>query len=146
MTKTRIALITKDKYWLKPKKKPKTERQKLKDKLDKLFSVIIRSKGHCERCGKTEYLNCHHIFSRSNLSVRWNLDNGVCLNAGWHTLQKNSAHKNPIEFINWIKGQRGVEWYENLRIKANQIKKWTIPELKEKVKAFQEMIKQFEED
>lgn len=142
MTKTRIALITKNKNWLKPKRKPKTERQKLKDQLDKLWAILVKQRAgyKCERSEKIAYLNSHHVFSKSNLSVRWDLDNGVCLNAGWHTLQTNSAHKNPIEFINWIKGQRGVEWYKNLRIKANQIKKWTIPELRELLEEFKKEI------
>ena len=142
MTKTRIALITKNKNWLKPKRKPKTERQKLKDQLDKLWAILVKQRAgyKCERSEKIAYLNSHHVFSKSNLSVRWDLDNGVCLNAGWHTLQTNSAHKNPIEFINWIKGQRGVEWYKNLRIKANQIKKWTIPELRELLERFKKEI------
>jgi len=144
MTRTRIGLITTNKWWLKLKeKKPKTERQKLKDQLDKLWAILVKQRAgyKCERSGKIAYLNSHHVFSKSNLSVRWDLDNGVCLNAGWHTLQTNSAHKNPIEFINWIKDQRGVEWYENLRIKANQIKKWTIPELEALVEEFQKEIK-----
>lgn len=142
MTRTRIALITTNKWWLKPKKKPKTERRKLRDQSDKLWAILVKQRAgyKCERSGKTVYLNSHHVFSKSNLSVRWDLDNGVCLNAGWHTLQTNSAHKNPIEFINWIKDQRGIEWYENLRIKANQIKKWTIPELRELLERFKKEI------
>ena len=131
------------KDWL-PKKKKKSSRKKLKDNLDVLWAELVKKRAgyKCERSGKTGYLNSHHIFSRSNLSVRWDLDNGVCLNAGWHTLQTDSAHKNPIEFINWIRDRRGVKWYEEMRIKANRVYKWTIPELEELIKKFREEIKE----
>ncbi|GAG32481.1 unnamed protein product, partial [marine sediment metagenome] len=87
------------------------------------------------------YLNTHHIFSRSNLSVRWDLNNGVCLCSGHHTLNNNSAHKAPTEFVEWMKEIWDIEWYNNLRVKANTIKKWTIPELESLVKEFKKEIK-----
>jgi len=133
--------------WRKAVKKAKTERKKLRDQLDKLWAILVKLQagGKCEKCGAIEHLNSHHIFSRSNLSVRWYLGNGICLTAGWHILKKESVHKSPIEFIEWLKQERGIEWYNNLRLKANQVKKWTIVEMKEKVKEFQEEIKKFQE-
>ena len=134
--------------WRKAVKKAKTERRKLRDQLDKLWAEIVkqRARSVCEykTCKKTDYLNSHHIFGRSNLSVRWNLDNGVCLCPGHHTFNNYSAHKAPIWFIEWIKKQRGIEWYENLRKKANQVKKWTIPELRELVEEFKKEVKEYE--
>ena len=130
--------------WHKAVKKAKTERRKLRDQLDKLWSEIVKQRAGnvCEykTCSKTAYLNAHHIFGRSNLSVRWDLDNGVCLCPKHHTLGNWSAHKSPIEFIEWLKQRRGNEWYEDLRKKANTVKKWTIPELREKVKEFKKEI------
>jgi len=133
----------KKKNWKKACKKAKTTRRKLRDQLDKLWAEIVKQRaGHkCEYCGKTTYLNTHHIFSRSNLSVRWDLDNGSCLCSGHHTLNTWSAHKSPIEFIEWIMDKRGYLWYTDLRKQANQIKKWTIPELKELVEEFKKEIK-----
>ena len=128
--------------WRKAVKKAKTKRRKLRDQLDKLWAEIVKQRAgyKCERerCDKTTF-NSHHIFSRSNLSVRWDLDNGVCLCSGHHTLNTYSAHKAPIWFIDWLKKERGIEWYENLIVKANQVKKWTIPELEELVKEFKEI-------
>jgi len=119
------------KDWLPKKKKKKSNRKTLRKQLDKIWAEVVKQRAgnKCERSGKTTYLNSHHIFSRSNLSVRWNLDNGICLNAGWHTLQKESVHKSPIEFIEWLKKERGDKWYNELRLKANQVKKWTDREL-----------------
>ena len=142
---TRIVQIGKSLKPWQPKKKKKKYKEKvtkttlekqsrksIRKELDELWAELVKKRAgyKCERSGKTRYLNSHHIFSRSNLSVRWDLDNGVCLNAGWHTLQTNSAHKAPIEFIEWIKDKRGEKWYQELRIKANQIKKWSTPELR----------------
>lgn len=80
----------------------------------------------CEKCGKPNGLNSHHIYSRSKLSTRWDTDNGVCLCVAHHTLSSSfSAHKTPAEFIEWIKERRGEEWYMSLRRKANAVQKKT---------------------
>lgn len=87
-------------------------------------AVKQRAGFKCEYCGKTENLNAHHIFSRSNHSVRWDIDNGVCLCVSHHVFNSQfSAHKTPLEFIFWIKDKRGVEWYDNLRAKAKKTTK-----------------------
>jgi len=96
--------------WHKAVKKAKTERRKLRDQLDKLWSEIVKQRAGnvCEykTCSKTAHLNAHHIFGRGNLSVRWDLDNGVCLCVGHHTFGRWSAHKAPIWFIEWISKYR----------------------------------------
>lgn len=91
--------------------------------LDTLWSEIIklRAGNKCEYCGKTTYLNSHHIFSRSNMSVRWDLENGVCLCAGHHMLSNFSAHKSPLEFAEWLRETRGEEWYTKLRKLAKSV-------------------------
>lgn len=98
------------------KQKPK------KKTLDELWSKIVKDRAgnKCEYCGKTEYLNSHHIFSRSNHSVRWDVENGVCLCAGHHVLSSFSAHKAPLEFAEWLKETRGEGWYDELRRKAKK--------------------------
>lgn len=76
----------------------------------------------CEYCGRPDTLNAHHIFSRSRKSVRWDLDNGVCLCVSHHIFSsKFSAHKTPTEFVEWIKKYRGEDWYNRLRRKANTL-------------------------
>lgn len=77
----------------------------------------------CEYCGKTIHLNSHHIFSRRNKATRYDVNNGICLDAGRHTLSSVfSAHLTPVEFVEWVKEYRGIEWYEELRRKAKSIK------------------------
>jgi len=127
-----VAIGAKAEDWLKKKKK-KSNRKILRKQLDKIWAEVVKKRANniCEykTCKKTTYLNTHHIFSRSNLSVRWSLGNGVCLCSGHHTLTNESAHKSPIEFIEWLKKERGDQWYNKLRLKANQVKKWTDVEL-----------------
>ena len=112
----------------------KTKRRKLIDKLDKLWSDKVKSVGKCDYCGKTSYLNSHHIFSRSNYSVRWDLDNGICLCSGHHTLSSSfSAHKSPAEFTIYIIEKRGQEWFDSLRSKANNVVKYSDSDLQEMI-------------
>ena len=102
------------------------KRKTLKNKLDTVFSLKIRERGRCERCGTTERLQCSHIFSRSNLSVRWDEDNAFCLCSGCHIFW---WHKNPIEAGEFTREKLGEEKYKILRAKAQAIKKWTDLEL-----------------
>ena len=96
-------------------KKPKQEG------LDDLWSKAVKALAgnKCEYCGKVTGLNSHHVFSRSNNRVRWDTDNGVCVCVLHHVFGLFSAHKSPIEFVEWIKEARGVGWYEKLRAKAS---------------------------
>jgi len=134
------------------RKRKKSPRALLVKELDNLWSVLVKLKANnkCEMCGKLngqgrgQALNAHHIFGRSNYSVRWDEENGVCLTAGNHTLTIHSAHKAPAEFIEFMKKKRGIKWYNDLRVKANMIKKWAIPELQEKKKELTKEIKKEE--
>jgi hypothetical protein len=89
-------------------------------KVDSLWALAVRlrANNHCEYCGDTSGLNSHHIFSRSNKSTRWDLNNGICLCVSHHVFGNFSAHKAPLEFAEWIKELRGEEWYRDLRFKA----------------------------
>lgn len=97
-----------------------------------LWSKVVKlyDKNKCAYCGKTSYLNSHHIFSRINYSTRYDLNNGITLCAGCHTMSsKFSAHKTPVEFVEWIKEKRGEEWYHELRVRAKESKKYTKEDL-----------------
>lgn len=105
-------------------KKLRNSPGKVNKKRDKNWSYMVKelASNKCEYCGKTENLNSHHIFSRSNHNLRWDIVNGICLCSGHHILKSDfSAHKTPAEFIEWIKVYRGLEWYEDLRRRAKSI-------------------------
>lgn len=94
-------------------------------KLDDAWSLLVKLKAgnQCEKCLKRNYLNSHHIFSRSNKSVRWATINGICLCAGCHALNNDSAHKSPLLFAEWFRSYRGEQNYQTLMIKARSIGK-----------------------
>ena len=99
-------------------------------KLNKLWSEIIRSKGVCEKCGSKRYLNAHHHYGKRALSVRWDIDNGVCLCPSCHTFSTSfSAHQTPATFVRWINKKRGKKWEERLRKKHAKIVKYTTDDL-----------------
>ena len=106
----------------------KPAKTSIKNKLDKIVSLIVRSKGKCERCGKTEGLQAAHIFSRGNMAVRYDFKNLLCLCSGCHIF---FAHKNPIEFSEWVRGRLGEGQYQVLRRRATVIKQWTLKELQD---------------
>jgi hypothetical protein len=94
-------------------------------KLDNMWANLVKIRdGGCLYCGKKDYLNSHHIFSRSKKSTRWYLDNGVTLCTAHHVFSSGfSAHKTPAEFIFWIIDKKGEDWFNSLRLKANSIEK-----------------------
>ena len=104
----------------------KTKKRKSEFKVcDDLWSKLVKIKAwfRCEKCWKTSYLNSHHIFSRNNWNTRYDLDNWICLCVWCHTMSPHfSAHKTPMEFAERIIKERGRDWYDKLKLKANQVR------------------------
>jgi hypothetical protein len=107
------------------KRRKKSDSKLLGDKLDKLWSLCVklRALGRCEKCGRTENLNSHHVFTRHNYSTRWDLSNGFCLCAKCHKFDRFSAHNAPTEFGQWAISQRGQDWHDALALKAHDVTK-----------------------
>src|SRR3990167_9316649 len=54
------------------------QRKTIRNKLDRIFSLLIRKTGRCVRCGRPQgevQLQCSHIYTRKHLSVRWDILN-----------------------------------------------------------------------
>lgn len=115
----------------------KVSKTTLRNKLDRLCSLIVRGRGKCERCGERNYeqLQCCHIFSRIYNATRWLLDNLLCLCASCHFW----AHKNPILFAEWVKKHLGEEKYETLKEAHNQVTKYTTEDLQIKLRILTEL-------
>lgn len=74
-----------------------------KDKADQTWSLIIRSIGHCELCGKDGQLDvkgrpvvglhAHHMIPRENLLFRWDYMNGLCLCISCHGAHPNFRNR-----------------------------------------------------
>lgn len=117
-------------------------------KLDEAWSKLVKlvAGNKCEYCGKTTYLNSHHIYSRSKRSTRWHIPNGSCLCVSHHTFNSGfSAHKTPLEFTEWIIDRRGEDWYNELRTKAHTVEKLHIHEKRELLIYLNERIDCFED-
>lgn len=90
---------------------PLKSSKSLKKKCDILWSKIIRSKGYCERCGKTSFLQGAHIYSRRYANTRHLLANGLCLCAGCHMW----GHHRPTDFTDWVREKLGEDMLSHLR-------------------------------
>ena len=107
------------------KRKP-TDRKKLENELDKLFSqAVIARDGKCKISGSDDRLTVHHIRSRRHTITRWNLDNGICLSWKVHSLQKF----NPELFHDKIIECIGQKEYDRLKEISNMTYKFSIDEL-----------------
>lgn len=86
---------------------------------DKMFSLAVRSRGSCERCGESQYkrLQCAHIMSRQYIAVRWDWSNALCLCAGCHYW----GHAHPLEWDDFVIGKMGEDAYYELRRRARQV-------------------------
>lgn len=91
--------------------------------LDNLWrKASLKLKGNaCEYCRDSQGLNVHHIFSRTNKKMRWDIDNGVILCVEHHTAGDFSAHKSPTEFVEWLKEKITPKKYDELRFKAKTV-------------------------
>lgn len=109
------------------KKRRQPTAKALNNKLDRLWSLLVKHRAgwRCEYCGTREkVLNSHHIYSRSNFSTRWDVENGVCLCVGHHTFSSTfSAHKTPTEFTEWLYKEKGEAFMNQLRVNAHAIAK-----------------------
>lgn len=105
----------------KTKKKPKSKSYYIK-KADSLWAKVtkLQADNKCEVCGRKTGLNSHHIFSRSNKRMRYNLNNCSVLCVSHHVWGDFSAHKSPLEMLEFLKEKRGEDWYNDLRDSYNE--------------------------
>lgn len=99
-------------------KKKKVSKAKARAKVRRLtlvaWSKAVRARaGHkCEVCGRAHgdlnpkgnpiRLNAHHIEDKANQTLRFDIDNGVCLCPTCHKFGHDSAHRSPIWFVQWL--------------------------------------------
>lgn len=129
----------------KEKRKEKKEAKKLSVSVltklaDKLWSDIVKIEwwNKCAYCWKTEYLNSHHLFTRSRRATRWDIMNWICLCSGCHTLSSEfSAHQTSLEFFLWLEEKFWREWIEIRKNKSLQIYKTSSEDLQNIIKDLQ---------
>jgi len=93
--------------------------KKAKKQLDVLWSKAIRQRDLlCRKCKKAQSSQAAHIFTRNNLSTRWDLENGWGSCYYCHIIW---SHREPIEFAEWIKQDIGVRRYNALWKKSHSL-------------------------
>lgn len=85
-----------------------------KAKADKLFSLIVRSRGSCEACGSTRNLQTMHIISRRYSNTRTDLANAYCGCASCHMFF--TSH--PVAFGEFVFEKMGRLAYDDLHLKS----------------------------
>ena len=115
----------------KPRRKTKTSYAKLKKACDIAWSKFIHARDKvCQKCGGSTWLTAHHLIGRANLVLRWDEDNGMLLCMHCHIQQ---AHRNPLFFAEWLTEFKGAEWVEKLKARSQQLVKWSIQDLEDKI-------------
>lgn len=87
-----------------------------KGKADRLVSLLVRSRGACERCGATNNLQAAHIISRSWSATRTDERNIWCLDARCHI---RLTH-NPDEHMAFVAETIGMDEFYRLKRKAEE--------------------------
>lgn len=87
----------------------------LKRKAFQLWSLNVRKNGVCEHCGvqnksikpngKPVILHAHHIISRQNKALAWDVKNGICLCAFCHKFSQIGPHQGGIIFAEWFRNK-----------------------------------------
>jgi len=104
----------------KKKKLPSVPRLKRKA-LQLWYKAVKDMHGHvCAVCGsKHPMLNAHHIESKTNSSLKFDLVNGVALCPGCHAFGHNAAHRT-IFFYEWLAKNR-PKVIEYIRTKRDEV-------------------------
>ena len=88
---------------------------------DSEFSTFIRRRdGKCIRCGRLNYLQNSHFWSRSHKSVRYDVDNcdTLCYPCHYGNAKGWEYEKNG-EYMEFKKNQLGSERYSALELRAH---------------------------
>lgn len=83
-------------------------------KATKLHSLLVRSRGRCEKCGSTNQLQAAHIIGRRFSATRTSELNAWCLCAGCH--MRLTEH--PDEHMAFVGQTIGMDAFNELKTKA----------------------------
>jgi len=114
------------------KRRTKEELEKTKSYWKKecfnlVSEIVILRDGKCIETNATKKLQAAHIISRGYKNTAWDLENVVTLKVGRH---KWYTHR-PLEWEIFIDSKFGAGYYERLKKRALNYRKWTLEELKE---------------
>lgn len=113
----------------------KISRKGLIKKLDKLTrEIILKRDGYrCVTCGSNKSPGWSHVFSRKTYNTRWDMMNGNC--QCWPCNYKHVRDQYP--YFEWFKNNYGERAFKELREEYDHVHRWTMLDLKEKLKELQ---------
>lgn len=122
------------------KKRKKSNRKKLVEKLDKVYSLYIRALYPiCVFCGSlTEH--CFHFMTRAKYATRWDVINGVGSCRGCNF----EMEFNPHPYVKWFIDKYGLEEYNNLIARSNVIPKYSNEELEAMIEFYEKALAKLE--
>lgn len=114
--------------------KKKSERTKLVEECDRLFSLIIRGRDDntCVTCGSKEQPTNGHLWSRTAYSTRWDYENCWCQCWGC-----NLKHEyDPYNFQEFVRDKLGQSVYDALHLRYRTTKQFKNHQLKDMIEEF----------
>ncbi len=84
----------------------KRTQKSIRASCDRLWSLLIRQNGFCERCGLNGRLEAHHAYGRANFRLRFEPRNGVAMCHQCHRW----AESFPILFSEWFQEIRLADY------------------------------------
>jgi hypothetical protein len=113
-----------------------SERKKLVKKLDTIFSYYIRARDKKSVfSGKTENLQCFHIFSRISYSTRWDEKNAFASTATENLIYEHDTHFQK-KVHDWYIANFGDNQFDLMYYKWNHTTKFSDNDLKELIKYY----------
>lgn len=118
----------------------KTPRQKLKDKIDKIHSKLIRKlETKCVTCNSEENLQCGHLFTRTAMSTRWDIEEDG--NSHAQCSGCNLRHEyDSYPYNNWYITKFGKDKWDELYARHKSTKKYSIVEMEELYKTLKQKL------
>jgi len=113
------------------KKRQKSKRERLIEKLDALHSKYIRKRdGQCVQCGSVQQLTWGHIFSKRHHVARWDMeDNGNVHTQCWPC---NYRHiRQQYLYFKWYQDRFGMAQFEELYARWCKTRKVSDAEIQE---------------
>lgn len=88
-------------------------------KATRLHSLLVRTRGRCENCGKSSPLDAAHIIPRRYAATRTDEQNAFCLCKGCHLRFTEHAG----EWMDFVDRTIGRDEYDRLWLKARTVTK-----------------------
>ena len=128
----------------KKKKRPKSERQIIKAKLDAIVPQITKQRDgwQCVTCGDRSRPTNGHVIPCSVYGVRWDLANQHCQCAPENFIHRTKPHI----YISWFIKEFGLDMWNELNRRAGSRleKDWSVIEMRELLERYEDLLERMQ--